>query len=100
MRAMNKYSTTMIRQFLIAVAGLAIVVPSLTAAVAAPAVAHAAASASAQATVGTFFNQDTEVSPVDGTECVSGVVPGIETATFTNSGRFVVTKSGFHVEGI
>ncbi len=54
----------------------------------------------APATVGRFFNQDTEVNPVDGTECVSSVGPGTETATFTNSGRFVQTNSGFHVEGI
>ena len=72
---------------------------AVTAAVAAPAVAHATPSAPARATVGTFFNQDTEIFPVDGTECVSGIGPGIETATFTNSGRFVATNSGFHVEG-
>ena len=43
-----------------------------------------------------FFNQETEVNPVDGTECVSGVGPGIETITFTDIGQFVQTKSGFH----
>jgi hypothetical protein len=72
---------------------------AVTAAVAAPAVAHAAPSAPARATVGTFFNQETEVFPVDGTECVSGIGTGTETITFTNSGRFVETSSGFHVEG-
>ena len=56
-------------------------------------------SASPRATVGTFFNQETEVFPVDGTECVSGLGTGTETITFTDSGRFVETKSGFHVEG-
>ena len=36
---------------------------------------------------------------MDGTECVSGIGTGTETATFTNGGRFVATNSGFHVEG-
>src|SRR5262245_14489290 len=64
-----------------------------------PVLALAAPTAQARATVGTFFNQQTEVSPVDGTECVSGIGTGTETLTFTNSGRFVETKSGFHFEG-
>lgn len=56
----------------------------------------------AQATVvdsGTFLNQETEVNQVFGTECVPGAVPGVETITFTTSGRFLQTGSGFHVEG-
>jgi hypothetical protein len=58
-----------------------------------------AASAQAQATVGTFFNQRTEVNPAGTPECVSGEFAGIETLTFTDSGRFVETDSGFHFEG-
>jgi hypothetical protein len=56
----------------------------------------------AQATVvdsGTFFNQQTEVNQVFGSECVPGAVPGVETITFTTSGRFLQTGSGFHVQG-
>jgi hypothetical protein len=73
---------------------------AVTAAVAAPAVAHAAPNAPARATVGTFFNQHTEVFPVEAPPCVSGdFTGGTETITFTDSGRFVETNSGFHVEG-
>jgi hypothetical protein len=72
---------------------------AFTVALPGPAVAHAAPSAPARTTVGTFFNQETEVFPVDGTECVSGIGTGTETITFTSIGRFVETNSGFHIEG-
>jgi hypothetical protein len=56
-------------------------------------------SAQARATVGTFFNQSTEVNQVGTPECVSGDFSGTETLTDTDSGRFVETDSGFHFEG-
>jgi hypothetical protein len=58
-----------------------------------------AATASARAEVGTFFNQRTEVNTAGTPECVSGDFEGTETLTFTTSGRFVETATGFHVEG-
>jgi len=54
--------------------------------------------AAAAATTGTFFNQETEVNRVDGTECVD-IGPGTETSTFTTSGHFTATDTGFHFEG-
>lgn len=51
-----------------------------------------------QADVGTFFGEYTEVNQINGTECVSGLT-GTETITFTDSGRFVATETGFHVDG-
>jgi hypothetical protein len=68
-------------------------------AVATLAVLAQAAMASAQADVGTFFDQRTEVNTVGTPECVSGDFDGTETLTFTTSGRFVATNTGFHVEG-
>jgi hypothetical protein len=62
--------------------------------------ALAAPSAQARATVGTLFNQETEVFPVGTPDCLSGEFTGTETTTFTTRGRFVETESGFHVEGI
>jgi hypothetical protein len=62
----------------------------------------AASAATAEATVvnsGTFYNQRTEVNPIIGSECLSGETPGTETITFTDSGTFVQTASGFHVQG-
>ena len=61
--------------------------------------ALAAPGAQARANVGTFFNQDTEVQTVGTPDCLSGDFTGTETATFTTSGRFVETQSGFHLEG-
>jgi hypothetical protein len=58
-----------------------------------------APTARAQATVGTFFNQDTEVNQLGPQDCLPGDYTGTETITFTTSGRFVETASGFHVEG-
>ena len=55
--------------------------------------------AQAQANVGTFFSQHTDVNPAGTPECLSGDFAGTETITFTDSGRFVETDSGFHVEG-
>jgi len=49
---------------------------------------------------GTFFVQETEVNQVGTPECLSGDMSGIETTTFTTSGRFVQTGSGFHLEGM
>src|SRR5262245_15589267 len=63
-----------------------------------PVLALAAPSAEARATVGTFFNQETEVFPVGTPDCLSGDFEGTETTTFTTSARFVETESGFHVE--
>ena len=63
------------------------------------ALAVAAPSAQARATVGTFFDQSTEVNQVGPQDCFAGDYTGTETITFTTSGRFVETASGFHVEG-
>ena len=49
--------------------------------------------------IGTFFNQNTEINTFEGAECVSGDFMGTETLTITDSGQFVATDSGFHVEG-
>jgi hypothetical protein len=62
--------------------------------------ALAAPSAQAQANVGTFFDQRTEVFPVGTPDCLTGDFTGTETITFTASGRFVETGSGFHAEGV
>jgi hypothetical protein len=59
-----------------------------------------AATSSAQAQTGTFFDRHTDVNSVGTPECVSGDFAGTETATFTTSGRFVATDSGFHFEGM
>jgi hypothetical protein len=59
------------------------------------------ASAQAQATVGTFYDQHTENNVGFGThDCLPGEYTATETITFTTSGRFVVTASGgFHFQG-
>jgi hypothetical protein len=64
-----------------------------------PMLAVAAPSAQAQAVVGTFFNQSTEVNQLGPQDCLPGDYTGVETITFTTSGRFVQTPSGYHVEG-
>jgi hypothetical protein len=64
---------------------------------AALAIGLTASSAQAKATVGTFVNQHTEVNPAV-TVCPGGLT-GTETLSYTDSGRFVETDSGFHVEG-
>src|SRR5215217_5488376 len=61
--------------------------------------AASATTAHAQVSSGTFFNQQTEINQVGTPECLSGDLTGIETVTFTQSGRFVETDSGIHVEG-
>jgi hypothetical protein len=55
--------------------------------------------ATAQAEVGKFFDQRVEVNAAATPECTSGSFSGTETLTFTTSGHFVATDSGFHVEG-
>lgn len=58
-----------------------------------------APTAHAAVTSGTIFNQETEINQVGTPPCLSGDLSGIETVTFTTSGRFVQTGSGIHVEG-
>jgi hypothetical protein len=57
-----------------------------------------AGTAHARANVGTFFSQQTEVNQAGTPECISGDFSGTETLTFTDSGRFVETGTGFHFE--
>jgi YD repeat-containing protein len=62
-------------------------------------VAATATTAQAHVNSGTVFSQATEINHVGTPECLSGDFSGTETVTFTTSGRFVETRSGFHVEG-
>ena len=61
--------------------------------------ALAPATAHAQVDSGTFFDQQTEINQVGTPVCLEGDLTGTETITFTQSGRFVETASGFHFEG-
>ena len=61
--------------------------------------AVASTTAHAQVSSGTFFDQQTEINQVGTPECVEGDLTGIETVTFTLSGRSVRTASGIHFEG-